>query len=625
MSLFGITPLQVDLFGTPPSSPMINPIQKWFLVDGRRLIAAALLALLGLCGLAFWNQLGGLGLMDKTEGLFVEIPRQMLLSGDWVTPRWNGNTFFDYPVWGYWMVALSFKLFGITEWAARVPTALAATITVLALFAVVLRLSPTGEPLQNRVARATLAGSLLTLSPGWIGWARSSVTDIFLASAISLALFGFLLAYLAESNLRQRAFGHAALAIFSGIAVMAKGPVGVLLPGLVIICFLLLKGQLFSQIRSTPWLPMGALFLGVILPWYGAATQANGWEFLQRFIGYSNFQRFTSVIYSHPGPPWFYLPWLFLLLLPWSLFLPVALSRLHFWRLETWRKAASVADIPLFSGLWLFLILLFFSTAATKLAGYILPVLPAAALVVSLLFQPFQAEVPLGRGMRISGWINAALFSIAAVMALVLPSLLQPSPDFPLFNGYLISALSPIVFCLALVLFVVLFVLLLSSPGRLQLIWLPNALAMFSAIAFVIPATIPIVDRERLKPVRELARIAGRLSETGQPLIVVGFKRYSTIFYSNKQALFVGRSDEVLGAYRNFKLRSQYASPNPLSESQSPPSILLLGTVRELSRFGLPFADGPNGCELIAQRNSLQLVSCALSSFTKLSPNAEDN
>ncbi|HYP03810.1 MAG TPA: glycosyltransferase family 39 protein, partial [Cyanobium sp.] len=230
--------------------------------SGSRL-AFAVLWLLFLCWLAFFHHLGSLGLMDKTEGLFVEVARQMFESGDWVTPRWNGETFFDYPVWGYWMVALSFRLFGITAWAARLPVALAASATVLAVFALVLRLAPAGERTDRRVDRATLAATVLALCPGWIGWGRSSVTDMFLSSAITLALLGFVLAYASAAGSLARRLGHLAMALFAAIAVLAKGPVGLLLPALVIISFLLLRGRLLKELRRTPLLPMAALFLGV--------------------------------------------------------------------------------------------------------------------------------------------------------------------------------------------------------------------------------------------------------------------------------------------------------------------------------------------------------------------------
>ena len=141
-----------------------------------------------ICWLAFFSGLGTLGLMDKTEALFVEVGHQMLQRDDWVTPWWNGRAFFDYPVWGYWMVALSFRLFGITPWAARLPVALAASLVVSASFFLLWSLAPAGELLRPRWMRAALGSGILATTPGWIGWARSSTTDMFLSSAIALAL-----------------------------------------------------------------------------------------------------------------------------------------------------------------------------------------------------------------------------------------------------------------------------------------------------------------------------------------------------------------------------------------------------------------------------------------------------
>ena len=98
-----------------------RPQQCW-------LISLAWLLLLS--WVAFLWIIGVLGVMDKTEALFVEVAHQMYLTNDWITPHWNGQTFFDYPVWGYWLVALSFKLFGVSEWAARLPVALCAIAVV---------------------------------------------------------------------------------------------------------------------------------------------------------------------------------------------------------------------------------------------------------------------------------------------------------------------------------------------------------------------------------------------------------------------------------------------------------------------------------------------------------------
>ena len=113
-------------------------------------LAATGLWLIPLCWLAFFNGLGILGLMDKTEALFVEVGHQMLQRNDWITPWWNGRPFFDYPVWGYWMVALCFRVFGVSSWSARLPVALAASAVVLASFGLLWQVAPRQEPRRQR-------------------------------------------------------------------------------------------------------------------------------------------------------------------------------------------------------------------------------------------------------------------------------------------------------------------------------------------------------------------------------------------------------------------------------------------------------------------------------------------
>ena len=576
----------------------------WLDQDFRRSLLLALAALAGLCSLIYFQQLGGLGLMDKTEGLFVEVPRQMLATGDWITPRWNGELFFDYPVWGYWMVGLSFRLFGVSEWAARLPAALAATATVFAVFGVLLVVSPEREAPHQRLGRATLGATLLALSPGWIGWGRSSVTDMFLASAITLALLGFALAYSAPvDRLWQRRLGFVALALFCGVAVLAKGPVGLLLPGLVILAFWALKGRFVQGLRSTPWLALVALFVGVAAPWYGLATQANGMEFLGRFLGFSNLERFTSVIYDHPGPPWFYLPWLLLLLLPWSLFLPVAIVRLRFWRLESWRQQDSdpAADLPLLALIWLVLMVAFFSAAATKLPGYILPVLPAGALLVSLLFAPLTPAPALGLGVRISGWVNASVLALMALAAVMAPRWLADDPSYPDFASAISHSGLPLLLALPLAAAALALLLQLQrGPNPLRWLWLPNAAGVAAALALVLPVVVPLIDRERQLPIRELARLAGDQAQPGEPLLVVGYKRYSVVYYSGHPVLFVTSARKALRL-----LAERHQSPN---------NVLLLGSDSELLDFGV----GPGDGTPLGRRDAHRLLRLPLPELNRL-------
>ena len=570
----------------------------------KKAIGISILALVGLCFIAFFNQLGTLGFMDKTEGLFAEIPRQMLITGDWITPRWNTKTFFDYPVWGYWMVGLSYRLFGVTTWAARLPTALAASATVFAVFGTVLRLSTKSEGTQERVSRALLAATILALSPGWIGWGRTSVTDMFLSSSITLALLGFLLVLKSGESLSQRRIGHVCIALFSGIAVLAKGPVGVLLPGLTIILFLLLKRRLIQQVRSTPWLQMIALFCGVVLPWYAMASQANGFEFLSKFIGFSNFERFTSVIYSHPGPPWFYLPWLFLLLLPWSVYLPVALLKLQFWRHETWQSNTDSDDSSLFALVWLVVIIGFFSAAATKLAGYILPVVPAGGLLIAFLFMPFGNSRPLPKGIRLSTWVNCGLFAVAAIATSSAQLIIKPSADYPNLAASILASESLIILIASTSVSSALLAWIALNPSKLGWSWAPNAATILALLSTAVPILSPIIDHERLLPIRELGFLAGKNAKTNDSIVVVGFKRYSVLIYSNKPAIFANHPHEVL---------SQVPSKNQSGE------IYLLGTERELTKFGInPSICTNTDCSIIGRKDAHFLIKSSIKNIQSI-------
>jgi 4-amino-4-deoxy-L-arabinose transferase-like glycosyltransferase len=329
---------------------------------------------------------------------------------------------------------------------ARLPVALAASAVVVATFLLLWRLAPAADPPGRRWLRAALGAGVLATSPGWIGWGRSATTDMFLSSAIALALYGFLLAHHAPPGSGQDRLGRFGLALFSGIAVLAKGPVGLLLPGLVVIAFLSLTGGWRRWLAPIPLLAMVALLLGVVLPWYSEATLVNGAAFLGGFLGFSNLQRFTSVLYAHPGPPWFYLPWILLLLFPWSLLLPAAISRLRFWQLGNWRPAGSrsprisgsastesaAATLPLFLLLWLAVVVGFFSAAATKLPGYILPAVPAGALLLALDWRPLVGPEPRGWPRRaLAGWLEAALLALLAVAAALAPRWATTDPAHP--------------------------------------------------------------------------------------------------------------------------------------------------------------------------------------------------
>ncbi|MGL5035723.1 MAG: ArnT family glycosyltransferase [Microcystaceae cyanobacterium] len=567
-----------------------NPRQCWLL---------SVIWLLVLSWVAFfWNN-GVLGVMDKTEALFVEVAHQMYLTGDWITPRWNGETFFDYPVWGYWLVALSFKLFGVSEWAARLPVALSAIALVVLSF---YTLRFTGLTFGERAVserslwlRAWLGSGIVAMNVGWVAWGRTSVTDMFLASGIALTLLSFFLGYVQENNPKQQKIWYLIAPIFAGIAVLAKGPVGILLPSLVIAIFLLYVGQFKQIFKEIPLLLMIGIFLIVTIPWYALATQANGLEFLNSFIGFSNFQRFTSVLYRHAGPWYFYLPYCFILLLPWSIFLPNAIARLQFWRRKAWLSTPRTNQLGLFCFFWFMIILLFFSTAATKLAGYILPIVPAGALMITLFWteEIFNLDAVNNRKWPFltSAIINTILLAIIALAAFISPQLVGNDPANPNFVEALKTSGLPWILGSIFTLATLLSIFLLIKPVNRSVLWSPNFLGFFLTLVLVIPPLAPLMQ-SRYQPFQELAKITGKLVQPNEQVFLMGYLRYSLLYYSQHPVVFL---DDVPYAIELLQ---------PDKDTNTNKTILIIAEPQFLERFKLQ----PRDYQLLAQKSVYSLI-----------------
>jgi 4-amino-4-deoxy-L-arabinose transferase-like glycosyltransferase len=276
------------------------------------------------------------------------------------------------------------------------------------------------------------------------------------------------------------------------------------------------------------------------------------------FLGFSNLQRFTQVIYDHPGPPWFYLPWLVILLFPWSIFLPGAIGKLRFWRIDRWRQKVEGpplrSSMDVFLLLWLLIPLLFFSMAATKLPGYILPILPAGALLVALSFWPLAAEraqhdtihpVPLDRSTRLSGSVELILLLAMAVAAALAPRWAASDPAHPTFAAALAKSGLPLLLSACLALTALAIGVAIGRGRDRRWLWLSNVAGFLSILAFVVAPLAPVIDKERLQPIRQLASQARSLARADEPLWVVGTKRYSTLFYGGEWAAFVSGKESL--------------------------------------------------------------------------------
>lgn len=317
-------------------------------------------------------RLGAVPLFDVDEGVFATATREMVQSGDWITPTYNGVVRYDKPILFYWLMAVPYKFFGIHEFSARFPSALAATILAPVLFLFIRRFRDDREAFGGAIT--------LVLSAYFFVYSHAAVTDMSLALFTGLSLMAFFRSVAVhEHEDRYRA----AFYVFSALAFLTKGLIGVLFPfGIVIVYQVAVQGW---KGLERIWSPIGAaLFLVVALPWYAAQLMINGKEFIDQFFIKHHFLRYTGVISGHRGPVYYYLPALVIGLFPWIAFLPSGIAQAWTdWKVIRKERGSAGHSVRLFALIWAAFIVLFFSFSTTKLPNYILPALPAVALLVS--------------------------------------------------------------------------------------------------------------------------------------------------------------------------------------------------------------------------------------------------
>lgn len=324
--------------------------------------------LIAVCAFVFFLDLGGRDIWDIDEGMHAAMAQVMLSTGDWVTPVFNGEAFFDKPPLVNWLTAVSFLLFGITEFAARLPSALAGFGTVLLTYSLARRI--------YGPATAIYAGLILATSFEFIVLSKVVQYDIPFAFFVTLAIWCYAFSILDERRAFRYLLGFYASV---GLAVLTKGPIGAVLPGIAIVGHIAISRD-WRRIWAT-LLPAGiALFAIVVVPWFVLMEQANP-GYLEYFIVKQHFGNFLggegAMQPRHPEPFYYYVPVLIAGLLPWGLLLPQAVVK---YVRSDLSKHQSIGILLL---AWLLGVFLFFSVATSKLATYLLPIFPAAAIVVA--------------------------------------------------------------------------------------------------------------------------------------------------------------------------------------------------------------------------------------------------
>ena len=373
---------------------------------GRDLLLLAVVA-----GLFCFVFLGVRPLNNPDEGRYAEIPREMAATGDYVTPRLNGVKYFEKPPLMYWLSALTFEVAGVNEFTARAGNAAFALAGVLLAYAA-------GRALYGRAggwwAAAVLATSLLYFALGQI-----ALLDMAVAVTISAALFAFLFA-MRQPPGEARRWLFLAFYASMALAVLTKGLIGFLLPCAVAFVWVLT----LNRWRALwPFYPVtGTLvLLGIAVPWHVMAQLANHsavkeHDFAWFYFVHEHYLRFTTKIHGRYEPWWFFIPVLLLGLFPWVVFGGQALRRAL---AGGWRARGERAE-DWFLVIWIGFITLFFSKSDSKLIPYILPVFPAAAVLIGgYLAGAWQAADRGLRGLRTGLWTLAGLsLAMSAAVAL---------------------------------------------------------------------------------------------------------------------------------------------------------------------------------------------------------------
>jgi 4-amino-4-deoxy-L-arabinose transferase-like glycosyltransferase len=485
-------------------------------------LAPALL-LLVVCSATFLTGLGSTSLFEPDEPRFAAATRQMLATGDYLTPWFNGRPRFEKPVLFYWMQAPAFAVLGPTEAAARLPSAVCGTLAVLLLFVIARRFF--------RAGAATIAALALATSFRFVIYGRQGLTDVPVLLFEMVALWGWLRAR--DDEARSKSFAWTAWA-FVGLAAATKGPVAII-PLLVWIAFVLLDGDPRTAWRRMH--PTGGVAIAVAIaaPWYIYMVAVHGRAYIDHALGYELVRRYADA--EFPGPKRGLLYYFGVWpgdAAPWTMFFLAAVI----WVARRWRwLEPGERRGVLFAGVWFVVVLLLFSSASGKLPHYLLPLYPPLAMLVGLFADIAASDRPIAPRLSWRIAVIATALTLLAASALVWVFLRRAFAVPPTGPAMLLPV------CLALG---ALAALALESRGRRR--GVVGALVVAFAIGYALLG-VHVAPRylQQMQPVRALGEVVASLATPGDRVSLYGsFGGPGLIFYSRHVVEFLSSHDEVV-------------------------------------------------------------------------------
>jgi 4-amino-4-deoxy-L-arabinose transferase-like glycosyltransferase len=458
-------------------------------------------------------RLGSFTLFDVDEAVFSEATREMVDSGNWLTPTYNGESRFDKPILFYWIMACSYRLFGINEFGARFPSAIASILLALSLYLFVRRF--------RDEENALFCGISFVLSLYFVAYSHSAVTDMTLTLFIALSLFSF---YLSQAGGKHANAYTYAFYAFSALAFLTKGLVGIVFPfGIAMLYLDITEG--WRSIKKIFSIKGILLFISISAPWYIAQFMMNGQSFIDNFFIKHHFRRYFEVISGHSGPFYYFIPVLIIGLFPWIVFLASGV-----------RDALREKErLNLFSLLWLAFIVIFFSLSTTKLPNYILPAVPAASILIAS-----------GMSGRDKKWFQYSNLSIA-VAVLLTGAALFFARKYLVNSGY--AGADWIVVLLALT--VAMALSGLYSIRRKKAGYYFLFLLMTAFLVVLLLKALPLANQDMQGVLYKYSMYAKYRLQGDEPLLVYGINKPSLVFYSDRNVIHVRNRDDLTARVKN--------------------------------------------------------------------------
>ena len=318
---------------------------------------------------------------DNVESNYALTAKEMVMSGDWISPQIYGQYWFDKPILFYTVTAFAYLVFGCTEFASRFFPAIFGLASVALI-------GWSGKKLYSEKV-GFYSAIVLASSFEFFLISKMVITDSLLFFFFSLALISFLLGY--EKNESKYYYGFY---LGAALAVLTKGPIGILLPGLIITLFLLIKRD-FKALRSMKIISGSMLFLIIALPWYSTMIVLHGKNFIDVFFGTHNFLRATVSEHPKDNVFYFYTVVAILALFPWVGFIPEFIKKITANKLEILRMNSKI----LFLILWVSCVFVFFQLIATKYLSYTYPLVFPSALLLGKYFADNRAIIKYNRAI----------------------------------------------------------------------------------------------------------------------------------------------------------------------------------------------------------------------------------